>query len=129
MMQISAQRAREQELRRALWEIRDAIDAYKTAVEEGYVALSPDRSGYPPTLEILAKGVENLRDPKRGRIVFLRSIPRDPFFTDKNVPASETWGRRSYASSHEAPQEGEDVYDVYSLSGRTGLNDRPYRDW
>ncbi|PKO25949.1 MAG: general secretion pathway protein GspG [Betaproteobacteria bacterium HGW-Betaproteobacteria-8] len=129
VMQVSAKRAKEQELRRDLWQIRDAIDAYKKAVDEGIIKKNPGQSGYPPNLQILVQGVENKRDLKKRKIYFLRRIPRDPFATDHELSAEETWGKRSYASSFEEPQEGDDVYDVYSLSNDTGLNQQPYREW
>ncbi|MCB5189327.1 type II secretion system GspH family protein [Methylobacillus arboreus] len=129
VMQITAKRAKEQELKRNLWQLRDAIDAYKKAADDGLIKKSPGESGYPPNLQILVQGVENPRDPKKRKIHFLRSIPRDPFAPDTELPNDATWGKRSYASSFEEPAEGEDVYDVYSLSGDTGLNQQPYREW
>ena len=61
-------------------------------------------------------------------IYFLRRIPRDPFAT-KGVAAVDSWGKRSYASPPDQPAEGDDVYDVYSLSENTGLNGIAYRLW
>lgn len=129
VMQITAKRAKEQELKRNLWQLRDAIDAYKKAVDEGLIKKSPGQTGYPPNLQILVQGVENPRDPKKRKIHFLRSIPRDPFVSDPESSNEASWGKRSYTSSFEEPAEGDDVYDVYSLSSDTGLNQQPYREW
>ena len=43
--------------------------------------------------------------------------------------AVDTWGLRAYASEPDAPERGDDVYDIFSTSGATGLNGIPYRDW
>jgi general secretion pathway protein G len=129
MVQLNAKRIKEQELKRALWEIRDAIDDYKAAADQGRIKKQPDETGYPPNLRILVQGVENKRDPKKGKLYFLRRIPRDPFATDPTLSNEATWGKRSYSSSFEEPEEGDDVYDVYSLSPQIGLNQRPYREW
>ncbi len=130
MAEVAVQRSKEQELRTALREIRTGIDAYKQAVEEGRIVGSPQQTGYPPTLKVLAEGVVDAKSPKRDvKIYFLRRIPRDPFATDPSVPADETWGLRSYASPPDDPQVGEDVYDVYSRSTGVGLNGIPYRQW
>ena len=86
-------------------------------------------SGYPKTLELLASGVEDPKSPTKAKIYFLRRIPRDPMSSDPSIPAAETWGKRSYASSAENPQEGNDVFDIYSLSTERGLNGIPYQEW
>ena len=127
--QVTVQRKQEQELRRALRDIRHGIDAYKKAYDEGRIARSINSTGYPKNLEVLVEGVPDLRSPKRAKLFFLRRVPRDPFSGDSELADAETWGKRSYASEAEDPQDGEDVYDVYSKSERSGLNDIPYRKW
>ena len=129
MTQMALQRRDEQELRRALREIRQGIDAYKRAGDEGRLLRSPDASGYPKNLELLVEGVPDQRNPRHSRIYFLRRVPRDPFNHDANLSGAQTWGKRSYASDATDPHEGEDVYDVYSTSAKIGLNNVPYRQW
>ena len=129
MIEVTVQRNKEQELRSALIMIRNAIDAYKKAAVEGRIARSADDSGYPRTLGSLADGVEDKQSPAKAKIYFLRRIPRDPMFNDPNIPAAETWGKRSYASSPDNPQEGNDVFDIYSLSTERGLNGIPHQEW
>lgn len=129
LAQMASRRAKEQELRLALREIREAIDAYKVAFDEGRVVQEVGQTGYPPNLDVLAEGVDDARSPESAVIYFLRRVPRDPFFPDPAVPASATWGLRSYASPPDDPQPGEDVFDVYSLSTATALSGVKYRDW
>jgi general secretion pathway protein G len=127
--ELGYKRLREQELRTALREMRDAIDAYKTAADEGRLVLEVGETGYPHTLAELVEGVEDARSADGRKIYFLRRLPRDPFFPDAAAPAADTWGLRSYSSPPDAPEPGEDVYDVYSLSPASGINGVPYREW
>jgi general secretion pathway protein G len=129
LSELSTRRAKERELREALWQIRGAIDAYRKAVDEGRILRSPDQSGYPPTLATLVEGVTDARDPISRKIYFLRRIPRDPMAEDTSAAPEQTWGKRSYESPPDAPREGKDVFDVYSLNKSTGLNGVPYREW
>jgi general secretion pathway protein G len=128
--QLFYQREREAELRDALRTIRNAIDDYKKASDTGSIKKELDKSGYPPDLQVLVDGVDDARSPKEGvKIYFLRRVPRDPFWPDPQAAAADTWGLRSYASAPGDPQPGDDVFDVYSRSSRTGLNGIPYHDW
>ena len=119
--ELVVQRAKEQDLRRALREIREGIDAYKQASDDGRIQKKVGESGYPRRLEDLVAGVEDQKSPKKDKIYFLRRLPQDPF--------GEKWGVRAYASPPDDPSEGDDVFDVHSLSTRVGINGRPYREW
>ena len=119
--ELVVQRSKEQDLRRGLREMRDAIDAYKQASDDGRIVKRVGESGFPRRLEDLVEGIEDQKSPKRERMYFLRRLPPDPF--------GEAWGKRSYASPPDDPREGEDVFDVFSLSTATGINGRPYKEW
>jgi general secretion pathway protein G len=123
LAETTVQRSREAELRRSLRELREAIDAYKRAGDEGRIEKKADRSGFPPTLQALVEGAADVTDPKREKkVYFLRKLPRDPV-------SGEEWGLRSYASAADAPRAGEDVFDVFSVSRTAGLNGVPYKEW
>ncbi len=127
--QLVVQRNKEQELQTALLKIRGAIDAYKQAADEGHIEKLVGESGYPRSLKDLVYGVEQKDDLKKSKIYFLRSLPRNPMSLDSSIPAEKTWGKRSYASSPDSPQEGADVFDVYTPSDGVGLNGIAYREW
>src|SRR6266705_3644041 len=127
--ELAVQRTKEQELRRTLRQIRDAIDMYKQASDEGRIRKSIGDSGYPKKLEDLAEGVDDQKRPKKEKIYFLRRVPRDPYNTTPTLSAAATWGKRSYASPPDDPKEGDDVFDVFSLAQGKGINGQPYRDW
>ena len=128
VVELAVKRTREQELRYNLRQIREGIDTYKRVWDEGRIARKVGESGYPPKLEVLADGVEDLRSPTKAKIYFLRRIPADPMALP-GVAGAESWGKRSYASPPDEPKAGDDVYDVYSLSPGTGINGVPYKDW
>lgn len=128
LAELSHQRAKEEDLRRALREIRTALDAHKRLVDQGSIQSAADASGYPPTLEALVDGVPDVRSPRRAKIYLLRALPRDPF-SDQQGSAAQSWALRSYASSAEDPRPGADVFDVRSRSSRVGLNGIPYGEW
>ncbi len=130
MAELAVKRSKEQELRMALREIRTALDAYKQAVDDGRIAKVEGRSGYPPSLKVLVDGVSDIKDAtSHNKMYFLRRIPRDPMAGEALRRDEETWGLRSHQSSADEPREGDDVFDVYSLSGEAGLNGIPYRKW
>lgn len=127
LVQMNAKRHKEQELKKALWQMRDAIDAYKQAVDDGQIKKSLDENGYPTSLQILVNGVENNLDPKKRKLRFMRNIPRDPFADDESLSADETWVKQSYEGGDGAMTA--DVYDVHSRSNQIGINQQPYREW
>lgn len=123
----TVQRQREVELRRALREIRTAIDAYKDAVDRGEIGganLDAENEGYPPSLETLVEGVEVLNDASGRRIRFLRRVPVDPFTKRAD------WRLYAYQDSPTAKRwSGGNVYDVRSSARGTALDGTRYQDW
>lgn len=126
---LHKRRTQEAELRLALRTLRGAIDAYKRAWDQGHIEKKEGDSGYPPTLDVLVKGVADVSSPQGERIYFLRRMPRDPMATDSSVPSAATWGLRSYASPPDAPVPGKDVFDVYALEEGVAIDGTSYRDW
>ena len=125
---LAVRRSQEQELRASLRQIREAIDAYKTAADAKRIQQSADASGYPPTLAALTDGVPDATSAGARKLYFLRRLPRDPM-ADPALPAEATWGLRSYESDADNPRPGRDVFDVFSQSPKLSLAGRPYREW
>ena len=127
LSQVTVQRQRESELRRALREMRTAIDGYKDAVDLGVIGgtnVESGSKGYPPDLETLVEGVEVVNDASGRKVRFLRRVPMDP------VTKRADWGLRSYQDSPTATTwGGGNVYDVYSLARGTALDGTRYREW
>lgn len=127
--QVAVARDKERDLRNALIQIRDALDAYKRAADQGRIAVKLGESGYPKTLDELVEGVPDQRSPTKQNLYFLRALPRDPMARDQAGKPADSWGLRSYASPPDDPRDGEDVFDVHSKSDKMGLNGVPYRQW
>ena len=128
LAETMVRRGKEQQLREALYQIRDAIDAYKRAFDAGFIEKRLDASGYPPNLQVLVDGVRDVRSAKGAKFYFLRRIPHDPLVAAKDRDEG-AWGLRAYDSSPDNPREGEDVFDVYSRARGKGLNNIPYGQW
>jgi general secretion pathway protein G len=133
-LEKNIQRKKELELKQDLRQIRNAIDEYKASSDQGKITKLIGESGYPKKLEELVIGVEDITDPKKRKLRFLRTLPADPMYpknlsSTKDIHPENTWGKRSYDSAADNPHEGSDVYDVYSLSTDSGLNGVPYAQW
>src|SRR5258708_34085809 len=67
MADLAVQRDRERELQRSLRQIRDAIDSYKQASDEGRMIKSVGASGYPKRLEERGGGGDDRKRAKREK--------------------------------------------------------------
>ncbi len=120
LVRITVQREREHELRYDLWMMRDAIDRYKDAAERGAFQQKVGSEGYPPDLDILVAGV----DVQGKKLKFLRKIPVDP------MTGKAEWGMRSMQDDATSDSwGGQNVFDIYTKSDRTALDDTKYKDW
>lgn len=117
---LQVKRQKERELRRDLWEMRDAIDKYKDAADAGGIQIKVDSMGYPPDLQTMVDGVE-VKDKK---VRFLRAIPTDP------MTNSTDWGLRSNQDDSDSTSWGsQNVFDVYTKSDDTALDGTKYNTW
>jgi general secretion pathway protein G len=127
LARVTAQRQRELELRRALREIRTAIDKYKDAADLGQISalnVKPESEGYPADLETLVDGVDAANDATGRKLKFLRRVPVDP------LTHTDEWGKRSYQDPPNASRwGGQNVFDVYTRIDGTALDGTKYRDW
>ncbi len=127
LARVTIQRQKESELRRALRDMRDAIDKFKDAADQGMIPtteLKAGSEGYPPDLETLVEGVSVANDASGRKLKFLRRIPLDP------MTAEAEWGLRAYQDKPDTTSwGGQNVFDVRSLSGGTALDGSKYKDW
>ena len=126
MGKVAVRRQRELELRRELRVMREAINRYKLAVDQGQIGgtdVKLGSEGYPPELETLVKGVNRVGALDR-KLKFLRRIPVDP------MTATAEWGLRCYQDDPDSTSWcGENVWDVYSKSTAKGLDGTNYNTW
>jgi general secretion pathway protein G len=121
VMKVTIRRQREVELRRALWEMRSAIDRYKDAADKNAFQIKLGTEGYPPDLDTLVNGVE-IAGGKKLR--FLRRVPTDP------MTGNTDWGLRSMQDDPQSDSwGGQNIFDVYTKSTGTALNGTKYKDW
>ena len=127
LAKVTARRQRESELRRALREMRTAIDKYKDQADLGNIStldLKPGNENYPPDLQTLVDGVTAANDPTGRKLKFLRHIPVDP------MTRGTDWGLRSYQDKPDSTRwGGQNVFDVYTTFDGTALDGTKYRDW
>ena len=127
LAKVTATRQREAELRRALRELRTAIDKYKDAADTGAIGsldIKVGSEGYPPDLETLVDGVTAANDATGRKLRFLRKVPVDP------MTHGTEWGMRSYQDKPDATRwGGQNVFDVYTTFDATALDGTKYRDW
>ena len=117
---FTVKREHERELRRDLWEMRDAIDHYKDAADMHAFQTKVDSQNYPPDLDTLVNGVE----VQGKKVRFLRKIPTDP------MTGKAEWGLRSMQDDPDSDSYGgQSVFDVYSKSQGTGLDGTKYSTW
>ena len=120
LARVTIKREKERELRRDLWEMRDAIDRYKDAADRNAFQTKVGTQNYPPDLETLVKGEE----VQGKKIRFLRKIPVDP------MTNTTEWGMRSMQDDPDSDSwGGQSVFDVYTKSQGTGLDGTKYKDW
>lgn len=123
LARVRIKREKEIELRRALREIRTAIDRYKDAADRNQIQVKVGTEGYPPDLQTLVDGVQLAGAPER-RVRFLRRVPMDP------MTGQTDWGLRAVQDAADAQSwGGQNVFDVYSRSQGTALDGTRYNDW
>jgi general secretion pathway protein G len=116
---FQVKREKEKELRRDLWEMRDAIDHYKDAADKGAFVTKADSFNYPPDLQTLVDGV----DVQDKKLKFLRSIPTDP------MTNSTDWALQSMQDEPGDAWGGQNVFDVHTKSQGTAMDGTKYATW
>jgi general secretion pathway protein G len=124
MASYKVKRDKERELRRALADIRRAIDQYKDLDLTGKLPPGKiDADGYPESLEVLVEGVK-LAGQVDKKVRLLRRIPKDP------MTNSYDWGLRSTKDDPKSTSwGGQNVFDVYTKSTEKARDGTPYSEW
>jgi general secretion pathway protein G len=126
LARVTYTRQKEIELRSALRDIRNALDRYHVAVEQGAIGgtdVKVGSEGYPPDLEVLVKGVNRVGAIEK-KLKFLRRIPVDP------MTGTSEWGQRCYQDDPDGTSWcGQNVWDVYSKNAGKALDGTHYNTW
>ncbi len=129
--ELTVRRNHELDLRRALRDIRGAIDRFHEDWETGRISKldsAASEDGYPKTLRVLVEGVE-ISQAKGGKVKYLRRIPPDPF-ADAAKAAEEQWVLRGYQDeANSILWSGKDVFDVHSASEKKAIDGSRYKEW
>jgi general secretion pathway protein G len=130
-------RRKEMDLRRALRQLRTALDVYNAYCNPNPAIPSPD-AHVPPrkvepcndhpgpkSLDDLVKGVAYTNYVGEDKLKILRKIPVDP------MTNSTEWGMRCYSQDPtETTWCGKDVWDVFSKSNAVSLDGKSkYSEW
>ncbi len=117
-------RRKEMELKHKLMEVREAIDRFKRAADEGLIVVTDiEQLGYPEDFNQLVNGVPLKKSPRKV-MRFLRQIPIDP------MTGEADWGKRSVQDEPDRKSWGyENLFDIYSLSDGTALDETEYGEW
>jgi len=122
LARFTVKREKERELRRDLWDMRDAIDRYQQFLQSkpNMTRTKLGSEGYPPDLETLVKGV----DVQGQKTRFLRRIPIDP------MTGKAEWTLHSMQDDRDSDSwDGQYVFDVRSKSQGIALDGTKYKDW
>lgn len=126
LTRFRVRREKERDLRRALVEMRAAIDKYKDYCDYNQISAEEKKlesECYPPNLQVLVDGVKAAGAVDK-KIKFLRRLPRDPFTgqrewgmrSTKDDPTSTSWG-------------GQNVFEVYSKTFEKAPDGSSYAEW
>lgn len=117
-------RRKEVELKHKLLEVREAIDRFKRASDAGLIVVTDiEQLGYPEDFDQLINGAPLKKNPRKN-MRFLRRIPIDP------MTGEAEWGQRSVQDDPDRKTWGhENLFDIYSLSDGTALDETEYAEW
>lgn len=125
---IMVKRQKELELKRALREMREAIDRFQAdaqkhmGIRQKYLD-AVNEELYPEKMEHLVEGVD-IGDAAGTKLKYLRRIPRDPFTGERE------WGTRSSRDRPDALFSDEiNIFDVHTQSDKVALDGTRYREW
>jgi len=126
--QTAVKRHKEIQLRRALREMREAIDRFQADVQRipsmrQTQINATNEEGYPEELEWLYEGYD-IGDAKGTKLKYLRRLPRDP------MTGKAEWATRSSRDQPSSAFSDEiNIFDVRSKSEAVALDGTKYASW